>query len=380
MRKRIALLLILALALTAIFAACSQTAVTKIIPRWDAEESYVYTVSLCDFNPSPNATTRFRLYQNVADGEYYSKDFVVRTGEPFDSLDEVRPASVTGTFAVTVTRSENGFDTVTTEQNVSVTYATQDGKFMFDETPLAEVSDELKAIGKVTKDSITLTSVTKTTVTFSHDAKQAPVSSSTEVNGFYVGRAHQEVSNYKVSTTYNYEGKRPVAEITLEINGETQTVEDTLKGYSQGSFIDSNQLFMYARSFDKSTGSFADSPSVTVYNPFNQTRQSASFSFTATQNALLTNAGDELFTKLPTLGIVVGGMPFMLMESVPTLKDKLPDKFDAVGNGPDSAFFGSDPYAKHTPVRFRVGYISYELASYDSELWEALKAPATTAE
>lgn len=374
MRKKIALLLLLTLALTVVLAACSQPSATKIIPRWAEQESYQYTVSLADFNTSANATYPFNLYGSH-DDPYY-KDLVISAGESFTNADELRPKAVSGTFTLTVVRGEDEYDTVTTEQNIAVTYATQDGKLLLGENSTVEIDAALKKKGTLTDGSITLDSYTKTTVVFSHDAKQAPRSSSTEVRGFYVGRTHQEVSEYTVSTTYDYEGKRPVAKIALTVNGgETTEIEDTLKGYSQGSFIDSNQLFMYARSFDKSAGSFADNPSVAVYNPFNQTRQNANFGFSAATNAMLTNGEDVQLVKVATVSITVGGMPFMMTMNAPAFKDKLPDLFDAVGNGPDCYLsFGTDPYAKHTPLRFRVGYISYELTSYDSALWNALTA------
>lgn len=372
MRKRIALLLLMALALTVVLTACAQTAETKIIPRWDAEESYVYNVSLADFNTSEGATYPFN-WHGSQDNPYY-KDFMISAGESFGNLDEIRPTAVTGTYRLTINRSSDGYDTVEGVQELATTYTMKNGEIVISENVTMPIEEALLQLGEKSADSITFNSVIKTSVTFTHDAKQAPVSSSTEVHGFYVGLAHREISNYKVSTVYNYEGKRPVAEITLTFNGETTEITDTLKGYSQGSFIDSNQLFTYARSFDKSAGSFASSTSVAVYNPFNQTKQNASFAFNAAANALLTNGAEELYAKVPTLGIVVGGMPFMLMESAPNFKDKLPDRFDAVGNGPDSAFFGEHPYAKHTPLRFRVGYISFELATYDATLWETLIA------
>lgn len=377
MRKKIALLLLLALALTAVFAACSQPAETKIIPRWAAQESYQYTVSLADFSSADSAYP-FKWYGGQQDPYY--KDLPI-AGESFSNADEVRPTAITGTLTLTIVRGLDEYDTVTTEQNISATYATQDGKLVLGDNATMDIADALKSKGTLSANSLTLESYTKSTVTFSHDAKQAPRSSSTEVRGFYVGKAHQEISEYTVSTTYDYEGKRPVAKIVLTVNGgETTEHEDVLKGYSEGSFIDSNQLFTYARSFDKSSGSFANSPSVTVYNPFNQTKQNASFAFSPSANAVLTNGENVLYAKVATLGITVGGMPFMMTMNTPSLKEKLPDVFDAVGNGPDSVFFGQNPYAKHTPLRFRVGNISYELTSYNDELWNALTATTLVTE
>ena len=381
MKKKIALLLLLALALTLVLAACKQTEATKIIPRWDEKgESYEYAITLADFNTAEDAKTHFNQLRNTDDDLIYYKDFVVRTGEPLNDMDEVRPTAVTGTFKLTIApTTADKYDTVTTEQYLELTYENKDGK-LIDQNVLVELQKSGLVVAQ-TGSSITLRSTTETKVVFKHDDRQAPKESWTKVKGFYLGKTHQEVSIYEISTTYNYEGKHAVAEIKW--NNDTDATSYTIRRNTEGTFIDSNQLFTYTRSLDKSSTSFADSPSVSVYNPFNQTLETASFVFTASANAVLTDNsrgenGEQIFAKIPTVGVVVGGMPFMLQESVPNLKEKMPDLFNEVGNGPDTAFYGPDPYAKHTPVRFRVGYISFELTSYSDEIWNTLKATVST--
>ena len=385
MKKKLALLILLALALSLTLAACSSTAVTKIIPRWDEYgTTYEYNVSLGDFTKQGS---EFVIYPYGNLGTF-QKDFVVRIGESFNSLDEVRPLKVAGTFTLKLSK-DGDCDVVETTQNLLLTYELVGGKIKLAQERWADVKSELQQLVVESDDnSITLKSSTKTMVKFEHDSSQAPVASSTVVDGFYMGKTNQEASNYEVATTYNYEGKRPVAEITLTLNGndpqnkQTSTYSETLKGYSKGSFIDSNQLFMYVRSFDKSSGSFQDNPSVSVFNPFDRSTQTANFSFTAAANAILHDAArsGDFLVKLPTVGVSINGLPFMLQESAPNLKEKFPDLFDAVGNGPDYARYGGDFYAKHTPVRFRVGYLSFELSSYSDELYNALSATTATAE
>lgn len=370
MKKKIALLLLLLLALTAALAACNQTAATKIIPRWSVDgETYEYRVELADFDTSEKASTRFCRYP--AGDETYYKDFLVRAGEPFDSLDEVQPMSVDGTYKLTISYKDD-YDTVKAEQSLQLTYNTADGALNLTQEFLAAL-EQNDLIVERTGSSITLQSTTETTVSFKRydNGKQAPKSSGTTVKGFYIGRQNQEVSCYEISTEYSYENKHAVANVTLKRNGETEEISTTLKGYTEGRFIDSNQLLMYTRSLDKASGSFQDSPSVAVFNPFNQLLQTANFTLTAEANAVLTDKtrGDDeqLFVKLPVVGVTVGGLPFMVQESVPNLLDEQ-------GRGVDRAQFGTDWYAKHTPVRFRVGYLSYELSSYDDAIWNALKA------
>ena len=389
MRKRIALLLFMTLAVTILLAACKQADPTKIIPRWTEDEatseSYVYEITLADFNINENdviSESHFNSYHNDADDANYYKDFDVRTGEPLNSLDEVRPKAVTGTFELTISYSKSdNRNTLTTKQNLEMTYEDKDGK-LIDANVLAEMEAKGLVVAKG-NGTITLKSTTETQVVFTHDEKQAPHSSYTKVDGFYVGKAHQEISNYTVETTYTYEGRNTVVAIALTQNGKKEEFENTLKRYTEGSFIDSNQMLTYTRSFDKSTGSFQDSPSVVVYSPLSQKLQTANFYFYSAVNAVLTDntrgeTGESIFTKLPIVGVMVAGLPFMVQESLPTLKEKLPDLFDAQGFGPDCTYYGLQPYAKHTPVRFRVHYLSYELAQYDDVIWNALKAPAST--
>ena len=383
MRKKIALLLLLALALTTVFAACNQPAATKIIPRWDEKgESYVYAITLADFNLTAEGTvseSHFLSHLNVSDSNYYYKDFDVRAGEPLNSLDEVRPIDATGTLKLTISYSaETKCDTVTTEQYMELTYNNKNGKLIAQDVLAKLKEKDLVVSEDKDNDTITLKSTTETTVVFSHDEKQAPRKSGTKVNGFYVGKVHQEVSDYEISTEYTYESKNTVVAIKLTQDGKTTEIEDTLKRRTEGSFIDSNQLFTFTRSFDKSAGNFQDNPSISVYNPLSQKLQTVNFAFTAAANAMLTDStrgedGESLYAKLPTVGVVVDGMPFMLQESLPSL-------LDDNGNGLDSAYYGTFNYPKHTPVRFRVHYISFELAQYDDAIWNALKGPATNAQ
>ena len=367
MKKKIALLIFVVLMLTMVLSACNSTEATKIIPRWKSGESYVYNITLCDFAEEDSATY-FKQYDH--EKEKYFKDFVVRVDEAFENVDEVRPKSVTGEFTLTITSKKVNnveYDVVETRQQLTATYDAKDGKIQVGKEQWVELPAELASCATTTSTLITFNSTIETIVEFKHDATQAPVKSSTKVDGFYVGKVHQEKSDYEVTTTYTYESKSTVVNTVRTISGEREEISETLKRRTEGSFIDSNQLFMYARSLDKTSGSFQDNPNVIVYNPFTQMTDTVSFSFTSSVNAVLTNGDEELFTQLPTVGVVVGGIPFMLQENAPNFLER--------EGSPDSAYFGEFPYAKHTPVRFRVGNFSYELKSYDDELWNALHLP-----
>ena len=387
MKKKLSLLILLVLALTAILAACGNSSSTQIIPRWEDGESYTYAVTLADFDNSADATTYFT--QHEYNGATYYKDYVVRAGEPLSDLDEVRPVAVSGTYTLAISSYDldgNKYDKVTTCQYLEVTYELAGGKIKLDTDLFAELPEALSGepsddvsnpVAKKDGASITLRSTAETSVEFKRndDGKQAPKSSSSKVVGFYIGKSHQEVSSYEITTTYDYSGKRPVARIARTVDGNTEEIENTLKGYSEGKFIDSNQLFMYARSLDKSLSSLPDSPGVTVYNPFTQEMQTASFTYTADVNAALSDATHgEFYAKVPVVGVTVGGIPFMSLLSAPKFTDE---------NGKinlDSADYGQFTYAKHSPLRFRVGYLSFELTQYDEAIYSALVATTATSE
>ena len=374
MKKKIALIILLALACTLLLASCAQATPTKTIPRWSIhteDETYVYNVELADFATSGD--TRFAVHADK-DIAYY-KDFAISATELMDGLDQVRPKAVSGTYSITISYdSATNCNTVVTAMEVTATYEYKDGKIKVGTDVWHDlIADIANSDLVVTKDSntITLKSTTETMVEFKYVEKQTPYKSSTKVDGFYIGATHQEKSKYEVATTYNYEGKNAVAKVTLSLNGGEPTENEyTLKRYSEGTFIDSNQLFTYTRSFDKTSSSFADRPAVAVYNPMSHEMQTASFTFTSSVNAMLTNDNAHIYTKLPVLGVSVDSAPFMVQIAAPNMLDK-------ENKGPDRAQFGTVYYAKHTPLRFRVGYMSFELsyqtgAPKSQELWNAL--------
>lgn len=382
MKKKLALIILLALALTTLLASCSQPDKTPIIPRWSEnanEEIYQYTISLADFAESGNTRFAAHAHNDVA----YYKDFAISIGEAMDSLDEIRPTAIDGTYSIAITYDKStDCNTVVTSMEMHVTYEYKDGKIKIGNEQWLELIPELRNPESdfvnidTAANTITLTSTTDTMVEFKYKEKQAPQKSGTTVDGFYIGKTHQEKSSYEISTVYQYEGKNAVAKVTLSLNGGQATTEEyTLKRYAEGSFIDSNQLFLYARSFDKTSSSFADNPTVAVYNPMNHEMQSASFAFTASANAMLTNGSDHVYAKVPTLGVSVNGNPFMLQIAAPNMvKDKN-----------DRAQYQATWYAKHTPLRFRVGYVSFELnyqvgAPQSQSLWNALNSYVNSAD
>lgn len=376
--KKISLLLLLILALTAVFTACNRAVATEPAIRWETTgEEYVFEVSLADFNLREDATTMFNTYNY--NNETYCKDTVIETRtarEVLLGLDEIRPEDARGTYTLTIQPSRDGtsYCDVTSTQVLYLRYKTsQLGEYSCWQqlSALVPSSDEdpFEADANLT----TLKSTTVTSVRFANLPTQTPISSSTEVNGFYIGKVHQEVNTYKVSTTYDFSGKRPVATVILN---DGEPTEYQLPKNSEGRIIDSNQMLTYIRSLNKKSDNFQDSPTIYVFDPLTHNSYVTYFGFTYNLNLAITDntrsEGDtKLFTKLNAVGVSVGSNAFMMQYNLP---DRLLDsKLDRVFNG-------SDPVSKFTTVRFRVGYLSFELASYPEDVWEALNVTTEAAE
>ena len=188
-----------------------------------------------------------------------------------------------------------------------------------------------------------------------------------ETHGFYIGRRHQEVSGYKVETNYDFSGKRPTAEISVTLDGDKEATTYNKKFNRNASFIDSNQLILYLRSLDKPSGGFPDKPAVLAFNPFTRESTTVSFYLSNNNKVMLNDKqhGESITASLDLVTVAIGGTYFMQQYNVPNLKSKDVDVLHGIYNNP-----------KYTTLRFRVGYLSYELAQYDEAIWNALK-PAT---
>ena len=337
MKKTIALVLLLILAV-GVFAACNQVQPTERKVRWNTTESWTYNISLLDTNPSS------------INGTDYYHDFLA-TGEinPLGgTLDRIAPIDLTGEYVVSISQDiQKDTTTVSTTQTMVATYeATMIDSSRFDEDIIVEQKDE----------TISLKSTMETKVTF-QNGTQTPVSSYSKSNGFYVGKQNQSMSNYEISTEYKVSGKKIVAKITDLTNDKTEEFALT-----STSVIDTNQVLMYVRSFDKTATSFQDNPQVYVFDPLTKSSKRLSMSYTATQNVLVEHqfAGEaekaDVATQMPRLDLMLDGLSFMTQVSLP---DMTANEFDFVGTTVANVYF-----PMHTIYRFRVGFVSYELADY----------------
>ena len=366
MKKRLALLILIILSLTVVLVACNNTVKTEIAPRWESE-SYTFNISLADF-ASDDSVDVFKTY--IHENKPYVKDAAI-SGEVFSGsreihLDEIRPIDVVGTYQLNITKSDGASSwTVTTKQTIFAQYSKSVVK-LSDEELQSILPDAQDTVGLTAgEDDVILKSVTETEVVFDVNNKQTPLSSKMSVNGFYIGIKHQQVTSYSVDTTYDYSDSRAKAKTTKKTSEGEETLE--FKFAKNATFIDANQILMYVRSLDKSGSKFADTPSVMVFNPYSQETATASFTLAHDNNMILTRTFDKdgepttekAYTNLSIVSVKIGGVAFMQQQNIPdTLKnvDMLIEK------------------PKYTTVRFRVGHLAYEMATYSDELWNAFNS------
>ena len=364
MKKRIALLLLCLLLAATFLAACNNTPATQKFIRWSDEE-HVFNISLADFDESEEKV--FNTYYDANYDKDFYKDIAIQ-GETFSSHDEVRPTAVVGTYSLSIKLLGTDRWQLTGKQTLFAQYpdsavrlsAEDLAKVRASAEELAEKAPALSEDGS----NVVLKSEIETGVIFKDTPSQTPVSSYTDSHGFYIGtNNHQQISFYKVETTYTETDKNIIATVTFD--GKTE--ESKEYKLSNANLIDGNQLLTYIRSFDKSETSFQDTPSVQMFDPLTGTAVAATFGFGYDNPMRITDEHRETTQKNVRLNIVtvsVAGTAYMCQENVPDTVacDKM--------KGVDRNLF--------TTVRFRVGYLAYELADYTQTLWDELSYPLPT--
>ena len=374
MKRKIALLLFVILALCLTLTACRSTTATDIRTRWE-NEKHVFNITLADFQGDTNGFKYYTPDGIAAEGGKYQKD-IAFSGE-FTNWDEIRPLAVNGTYTITIAPSSDGtaYCDVTTQQEMCVAYSETvipSDSELLSAKATAEQMEQCHFADTFDSKVVILYSSTETSVRFENTSSQKPLSSWVKVNGFYAGKAAQKLTKYEINTEYDYSAKRPIAKINLTTADGVQELEHKFARNSEGNFIDSNQIIVYLRSLNKSSTSFQDSPSKNVFNPYTQTLQTASFGMSYEYNVLLTDTAQNktLATSLNVISVAVGNNAFMMQENLPdTLAKKDLDVYSTL-SGNDSKF---------TTVRFRVGYFAYEIAYNNadntanwSDIWTAL--------
>lgn len=360
----IAVMVAAVLLVTPLLAACNQTEKTDAIPRW-GEESYSYNITKADF------VKRNTFNDEVYVEEPYAGGYEINA----ESKDELVPEDVAGTFTSQIkpSKDESRY-TYTTGQVLYVQYKTEDIEAL-------DCSEEVKAgLERLTvaadaaenpfdkhEGLVTLKSTTDTEVVFKREASQSPISSKQEVDGFYLGKQHQQISNYTVSTVYNLEESK----VTVTYDDRTDDKEGTaeerqLKYSAAANVIDANQLLLYTRSLEKTSTKFQDSVAVQVYQPLNNSLYTANFLFTYTVNTTLVAAdGSDVYVKLTGVSVIVDGTSLLTQLS-------LPDTINAEDAALDEITIGGTTLNKYTQVRFRSGIYSYRMAAIDADILDAV--------
>lgn len=384
MKKKIALLILLILALSFALTACGSTPQTEVnYRRWynDDEKTFRFHVSKADFATDSNGAELNTFAGHTDSNNNAAYKDIAMSGEVFSSMDEIKPVAVDGTFTLSI--KKDGDDRrLETTQTLYVLYnltsTAQNGSkvVMSDELKQCEApSEELTNTSlKPTGDQIVLKSVSTTEVFFKveYAPQQLPSRSKITMDGFYFGYAHQEKTYYNIDTNYTYTDNNPVAKVVTKDRDEQPTEEENVS--LRSGTIDSAQLLLYLRSLKKSADSFQDTPSVYVFNPLTKKTSLASFRLNKLAPMVITDDTREKdninFVALNVTSVFIDGMAFLAEEDVPE-EAKIPSE----------QYYGLDlttPIYKHTTVRFRSGYLSYELQQYPADIWDGLKQSYST--
>ena len=342
MKKTFILLLAMVMILPLTFTACNQTESTETVVRWE-ETTYNFDITLADFNSDYSGYNSYP----VGDTTYY-KDFAMSTAyEKPSNKDEVLPSKVKGTYEMKITMPDEGASTLlVTTQTLFVRYEKSviESSKIADELKTKMVSGEEDPFAdeEDSADYITLKSTTDTSVKFVNKAGQRPIESSMVVDGFYIGKSGQQLSKYSVSTKYDFD--KNIATVTIN---DGEPVENKIKTNNKN-FIDANQVLLYVRGFEKTSGKFNDSPSVLVYSPLENKTYTGSFAFSYQANCILPNGDENAYVKLNCVNVFLDSMPYLQQQNLPST---------LVSSGLDCSM--ENP--KYTTTRFRVGYLAYQL-------------------
>lgn len=365
--KKIALVLVLVLSLTLTFAACTNNVEkTNATVRWRAEK-YLFNISKTSISGEDNDVKvdgKTFIYEPVANGYEQLPE----------NKDEIVPEDISGTYKMTIEQKSKETWTYTTVQTLYCQYATETlkGYSVWNELQDIVVATDSEENPFTNHDGLTtLKSVETRSVTFKDKASQLPLNSSTETNGYYIGKVHQERSNYKVETEYDWENN--VAKV--KFNGNEQS--NKLKVSSATNVIDANQLLLYTRSLEKASTNFQDSPSVQVYEPATNVLTTATFAFTHSCNTMLKVNGENVNVTVNALATIVNSSALFVQLNVPNTVNENAD-LDSIHNVGSGGKLN-----KYSLLRFRSGIMRYELADYaqlekSADILNAIKyQPAT---
>lgn len=373
--KRISVIILLAIALTTIFSACSSTESTDTIARWQDDETQTFVIS------KANLTEAAQTYTVDGTSEEFVKYPLGRYEYTSTVPDELEPSEIGGTYVTVLDLNDTATEALySTDKHLYLKYAKTDlaelniditsdewsSFVLYDcetQNQSATVWDDETLSDVVANNPLTpeadyviLYSRQTTSVKFENQKSQHPLESSTKWDSVYFGKTAQTATHCDITVTYDWDEKK----LAVAENGAT-TYETS---FSASTMIDSNQLLLYTRSLEKTSGKFEDSPSVSVFSAVDKQQYTVSFNyFVYTYYTLATTADGDVPVALNLVGASVSSMPLFVQTN-------LPDTVDA-----DSySLSGSASYHKYTTTSFRSGLYYYELQTYSDEILNSIKA------
>ncbi len=356
--KKIALLLLLVLSLAVLLTACNQAATTYANPRWENEE---YTFNISKANLNANSVEH--------EGNTFIVEPVVAGYESLpENMDQVVPEDVDGTYVAKIAVDDKTKQcTYTTSQTLYCQYPTDLLRSYANWNELSKLAvpaDSAENPFSKHDGLTTLKSTTTTKVVFKNEASQRPISSENHVDGYYLGKVEQVVSKYDYVTEYSWNEKD---KLTVKVNGEEKK---PVGSFTAAKFIDANQLLLYVRSLEKGTDKFADSPKVYAYSPITNKVSTVSFVFTYECKVVLNKNGAPIYANVNAVAVIIDSAALMTQLNVPESvnKDKSLDSISNLGN----------KMHKYTTLKFRSGFLKYEMADFEqmkngAEIIEAIQ-------
>lgn len=366
MKKTLCILAITLLTLCCVFSGCTQQARTTVAKvRWGINEQYEFDITLADYAEQGDDYFTPTLYNN----EKFFRDTQIRTSKVAEQrltgIAEKIPNSLTGKMTTKLARGANT-TTFETHQTLQATYNTDYLK------NLSSWSQLQKLVISTVGNETTLYSQIDKFVEFENDDNQKPVRSSTTIIGYsIIENIYDGISAFKVENVYDLTSQK--VDITTTEYELSDNVNDTKAGTfanttvgephqhnvnvpSIGHVIDSNQMLVFCRSFEKQSDNFNDAPYVSVYDAVSQKNYNMYFGFKYDVNSIVNINNESVFTKLSALSVSLEDNPCLVLMNLS----------DQVGSA-DKALEQC-----YTVVKFRSGFCSYELSSYKPSVVTAL--------
>ncbi|MDD3831693.1 MAG: hypothetical protein PHW00_03430 [Clostridia bacterium] len=326
--KKTILILLVAILLLSSLSACGSTVTLNASTRWntDVNETIAYNIRLATFDEQRSAIKS----PDLATVDY-SQD-----------IDQYIPLSCSGTYTTTLTSAPNNRYSYSTNLILVEIF----DKSLFDQ----DLIDDLTALGMIvatTEDTISVKTTITTTCVFENTL--APVSSSRNALGIYMGKSGKEITSYTLTNTYSY-GAKNKNECTSVLSANNST-ENTVIKYT-GNAYDNEMLFLLARCYcdDDNIVSGVTASQVQVVAPLVNNE-----ALTISIAPIVNSEGKYLYSTAVASGVWAD---CYTMQMYPSNTFKMYAVCDSMsGNNVD--YEGLVQY--HLPIKLQQGYLVFEI-------------------